>query len=173
MDTLETIVNSCKPRCLSEVSATPTHAIQKSECISISYALSDPSTGSEFAKVLGHPLRDYNPEFSTDTDFISPLSVCWTDAIETVIFDSDIHGYHGEMEASAKLHGEGPKKAFACISCHNETFSVSVQLDYWDACEDLLEDEPDLSVQDFFCNIIVQGVCQQCGSRNVILNMDL
>ena len=48
-----------------------------------------------------------------------------------------------------------------------------MQFVYWDACDDLLEDDVDLSVQDYFRNILFLGVRAICGNVHRILDMDL
>ena len=94
---------------------------------------------------------------------------------QQIIFDSDLHGYHGEMQSSAKLHGEGEAKPFTCPHCGGKLFKVSVQFDYWDACNDLWEDEPEIKIEDYFCNLIVEGECATCrhASRISIWTYDL
>jgi hypothetical protein len=160
------------PRCLSAVTATPL-PVDDAAYVSTAFLLSQKTTGDTRAQVLGYPLSDYNPACSGDPDFISPLTLRWTDGNEDTVFDSDQHGYHGEMDASAKYHGEGSPQPFKCGKCGNSTFAVSVRFDYWDACEDLLEDDPEIAVQDYFCNIIFSGKCSACVSDCEILNMDL
>lgn len=64
-------------------------------------------------------------------------------------------------------------KEFICPHCQTNTFNVDVQFDYSDGCCDLLEDEPDEKVEDFFSNIIVQGACTHCGKLSRVIDMDL
>ncbi len=123
--------------------------------------------------MFGYLLGDYNPLCKNDPDFISPLTLRWSDGSELCVFDSDIHGYHGELHWSAKYRGVGVPQAFKCGNCGHERFRVTTQFDYRDACDDLLEDEPELAVQDYFMNIIVFGACTKCGHVNRILDMDL
>lgn len=56
---------------------------------------------------------------------------------------------------------------------HPRKVSMNAQFDHWDACDDLLENEVDLPVQDYFRNILFLGVCAICGNVNRILDMDL
>jgi len=173
MVSLEEHVLEHLPRCIADVKATPTSAIDRRDCTVAAFALSQKGTSEGAAGILGFPLGDYNPDCKDDPDFISPLTLRWPDATENVIFDSDIHGYHGEMQSSAKLHGEGTPRAFTCQQCGHGQFNVVVQFDYWDACDDLCEDEPDLPIQDYFCNIMIAGKCVNCGTHNAVLDMDL
>lgn len=151
----------------------PTALIENRDCIATAFTLSQKADTASNAQVLGYPLSDYNDACQGDPDFISPITLRWPDSTESLIFDSEIHGYHGEMESSAKFHGSGVPKAFACIECGHDKFAVTVQFDYWDACEDLLEDEPDIPVENYFCNIIVAGKCANCHETNQMVNMDL
>ncbi len=161
------------PRCIAEVIATLAVPIDRRDCTVVAFALSQKGVANDFAKILGYPLVDYNPDCRNDPDFISPLILLWPDGTENLVFDSDLHGYHGEMDSSAKLHGKGPPKEFKCPECNHNEFQVVVQFDYWDACDDLWEDEPELAVQDYFCNIIFAGRCLRCGTRTNVLDMDL
>ena len=161
------------PRCIAGVNAVPSVVIDPRNCVVATFTLTRKHTSETAAQILGFPLADYNPACSKEPDFISPLILRWADGGEDVIFDSDIHGYHGEMQASAKFHGQGTARAFTCLKCGHDEFSVAVQFDYWDACDDLWEDEPHIPIQDYFCNIIVAGTCLQCGTRNHVLDMDL
>jgi hypothetical protein len=139
----------------------------------MAFSLGPKEMGDINAQVLGYPLQDYNPSCKNDTDFISPLTLRWSDDTESCVFDSDIHGYHGEMRSSAKLRGTGAPNAFECGKCGHDRFCVTAQFDYWDACDDLLDDEPDVPAQDYFNNIVVLGACEKCEHVNRILDMDL
>lgn len=173
VSTLQRQVEKTIPRCLALVSAVPTALVEDHDCVATAFALSQKAGSAPKAQVLGYPLADYNSACKGDPDFIGPLTLRWSDSIESLVFDSEIHGYHGEMESSAKLHGSGSPKAFACIKCGHDKFAVVVQFDYWDECEDLLEDEPDISIEDYFSNIMFVGTCAKCQTSNEILNMDL
>jgi hypothetical protein len=161
-----------RPRCLAAVRATPIDLLEDRDSESVAFRLSSHS-GRDSAQVLGYKLSRYNQEFS-GIDFISPLFLQWvgeSDAVE--IFDSDLHGYHGEMDSSAKYRGEGPSELFSCPACGRGEFSVSVQFDYGEGCHDLVEDEPDLAIENYFQNFMVDGRCTHCGRIARILDMDL
>lgn len=162
------------PRCLQQVSATeiPMDQAEEHEA-EVHFAISQRGTGTTVAKVFGYPLSDYNPKCAGEHDFVSPLSLKWPDGTIDVVFDSDLHGYHGEMECSAKIRGKGEVQAFACPECSNTDFTIEVQFDYFEACSDLWEDEPDIAVQDYFMNITVWTKCESCGGKVDALNMDL
>jgi hypothetical protein len=173
MTPLEMLLESKLPRCLDGVSVRATSPLDERDCVVTAFSLSSNSGSDATCRVLGYPLADYNPDCKDDPDFVGPLNLRWDDDSETCIFDSDIHGYHGEMNSSAKIRGDGLAQIYKCQKCGHDRFRVSVQFDYWDACDDLLGDEPELPVQDYFCNVIVAGTCASCGGVNRILDMDL
>lgn len=173
MTPLESLLQSARPRCLAGVLATTAAPVEARECVVVAFELAPRSGGDPTCRVLGYPLADYSPSCENDPDFVGPLSLRWADGSDTCVFDSDVHGYHGEMDSSAKIRGIGIPTSFKCLKCGTDRFRVSVQFDYWDACDDLLEDEPDLPVQDYFCNVIFTGRCASCGDVNRILDMDL
>lgn len=173
MTPLGLLLESRRPRCLDSVSAKATSPLDERECVVTAFSLAPKSGGEAACRVLGYPLADYNPNCKDDPDFVGPLHLRWDDDSETCVFDSDIHGYHGEMDSSAKIRGSGNRKIYKCLKCGHDRFRVAVQFDYWDACDALLEDEPELPVQDYFCNVIFAGACQNCGCVNRILDMDL
>lgn len=170
---LESLLKTELPRCLHEVDATSISPFNPSSTAAMAFSLKSYSDTASEAQVLGYPLADYNPSCVDDSSFISPLHLKWSNGSEACVFDSQIHGYHGEMDASAKLRGSGLSQVFLCSDCGHTWFHISVQLDYWDACYDLLEDEPDLPIQDYFCRVVFVGECIQCGQVNTILDMDL
>ncbi len=128
---------------------------------------------STVARILGFRLADYNPQCAGMTEFVSPLWLQWPDTTEVCVLDTKVHGYHGEMRASAKLRGKGQKKVFICDQCAADEFVIKAQFDYHDACDDLLEDEPDIDIVDYFTGIIIIGTCAGCSAINEVLQMDL
>jgi hypothetical protein len=169
---LQTYVLAHPPRCLSLVSASPVDPLEDRGFDSITFRLSS-IDGQVTAEILGHSLSRYNPDYHGD-ELISPLFLSWKGRTDQVpLFDSDVHGYHGEMGDSAKLRGDGPPNGFRCPNCSGSEFTVSVQFDYGEACHDLAEDDPDLAVEDYFQNILVGGQCMNCDVATRVLDMDL
>jgi hypothetical protein len=173
MTPLESLLASKRPRCLDGVSIVPTSPIDERDCVATAFSVGPKSGSDPICRVLGYPLADYNSDCKNTPDFVGPLYLRWNEGTEVLVFDSDIHGYHGEMDASAKIRGSGAPKIYQCLKCGHDEFLIAVQFDYWGACEDLLEDEPELPAQDYFCNVIFAGTCRVCGCVIRILNMDL
>lgn len=173
MKTIRDLVLENPPRCIAETDTVETAPIDERGSELVAFSLLQKATGQRSAAILGYPLADYNPACAGDPDFISPLSLVWPDGSTSPVFDSEIHGYHGEMGSSAKLRGEGEPQRFRCPACGHDSFEVDVQFDYLDAVEDLREDEPDLPIQDYFCNVIFAATCLECGERTNALDMDL
>lgn len=170
---LQDYVRSHVPRCLAQVRASVVTPLVDRRDVSVAFRLSSEG-GHRFAQILGYDLRAYNLEYKGDCEFISPLYIQWQgDSVRVLIFDSEAHGYHGEMESSAKLHGSGEPIAYACPKCNGKQFIPFVQFDYWDACYDLWEDEPEIAIENYFCNVIVRGECMNCGQASNVLDMDL
>lgn len=170
---LESLLKTVLPRCLDGVKTTSISPFKPGSAISTAFSLTSSSDIAAEAQVLGYPLVNYNSNCVDDLSFVSPLCLRWPDISEVCVFDSQIHGYHGEMGASAKFSGSGLPTVFLCSDCGYDWFYISVQLDYWDACNDLLANEPDLPIQEYFCRAAFMGKCIQCGNVNTILDMDL
>lgn len=170
---LESLLKTELPRCLDQVKAVSIPPFNPNDATATAFTLASQLDGALEAQVLGHPLAAYNPNCGDNSSFISPLHLKWSNGSEICVFDSQIHGYHGEMNASAKFRGSGLPKVYLCCDCNHDWFHISLQLDYWDACDDLLEDEPDLPIQDYFCRFVFVGKCLQCEKVNTILDMDL
>ena len=117
MSDLEQKVRNTIPRCLSLMAATPRDVIASRDCVATAFGLRQKGGTADTAQVLGYLLADYNSDCEGPTEFIGPLSLRWPDSTVDLVFDSDLHGYHGEMDASAKLRGVGEAKAFACTQC--------------------------------------------------------
>lgn len=162
-------VRSHRPRCLASVDATPIDAMLDDRGPdAVTFRISHGT--DESCNVLGYNLSDYNTGYDGPIEFISPLNLRWPDGQSTCIFDSDIHGYHGEMDSSAKLRGSGDAAAFKCTECGGDFFIVDVQFNYYD---DLFDEFEPPEISDYFHNIIIHGTCTACSHRNPILDMDL
>ena len=160
------------PRCILGVDATPIAPFREDDRPVTAFELAQLGTEAANARVFGYPLSDYNDRYD-GSEFISPLSLKWPDESLVCVFDSDLHGYHGEMDSSAKLRGDGQAVEFLCRSCSGTSFQIRVQFDYIDDLNEFWEEEPDLAIQDYFENILFEGTCTACGSVNTILDMDL
>ena len=157
------------PRCLSDVEVEPVDGMlgDLSDDFVVFRVSKD---GHTSCQVRGYDLSDYNTGYDGPLQFISPLTLKWSHEPLICIFDSDIHGYHGELHSSAKLRGSGESTLFRCAQCNNDKMLVNVQFDYPD---DLL-DECDLAdVPQYFQNIIVQVTCSECSTSLCLLDMDL
>lgn len=173
MTPLESLLKTKLPRCLDGVRVTAVVPPEPRDCTTTEFSIAPKAVGDFYAQVLGYRLQDYNPTCESDRDVIAPLTLRWPDGAESCVFDSAIHGYHGEMGSSSKFRGHGAPVAFTCEECDNSGFLLTVQFDYGGACDDLLEDEPDAQVQDYFSGIVFSGSCAMCGKVNRILAMDL
>ena len=160
------------PRCLADVCTEPCPSIENYGSEWVAFRLSS-AAGSNVGEILGYDLRDYNREFDGSCEFISPLMIQWPDSPRAVIFDSHIHGYHGEMQSSANCRGAGEPAPYICPQCGGKNFVIRVQFDYWGACYDLWEDEPEIMIEDYFNNIAVSGECVTCRHISRVLDMDI
>jgi hypothetical protein len=134
--------------------------------------------GNDSGKILGHLLRDYNLSLSKDDDsFITPLGFqCLKCNTITEILDTDIHGYHAESAkieggiGSAKYRGVGQRTLHICPKCFSTNFkNIIVGFVYWDF--DVMIDEPDLPIQEFFNVFLFYVTCQSCGHISKPVNL--
>lgn len=131
--------------------------------------------GTDRGTILGYPLSEYNSQYD-GSDFITPLSFeCGACSTVSQIVDTDIHGYHAEVGkieggiGSAKLRGKGNPVPFVCPKCSGTVFSVIVGFVYWDF--DIIQDEPELPVQEFFNVFLIYGVCTNCGKASPVVDL--
>jgi len=122
--------------------------------------------GSETGKILGYPLKDYNPSYDSNL-LVTPIAFrCDQCSTATEILDTAVHGYHAEVAkleggiGSAKIRGSGLRSTFECPSCSDTIFQVTVGFVYWDF--DIIYDEPELPGQEFFNVFLMYGHCQNC-----------
>lgn len=159
------------PRCLSQVNAQLEESDFDQDVVQYSLSLSETNC---IAWVFGYSLRNYNQEFKGELFFISPIILEWKESGDrTLIFDSDVHGYHGEMGASAKLRGSGEAAIFKCPECENEFFKLHARFEYCEAIYDLWEDEPEIDIENYFSLFSLKGVCTNCNHETLITEMDL
>jgi hypothetical protein len=102
----------------------------------------------------GHRLDKLNPSYKGPL-LVGPLAfLCSTCSQVTELLNTDIHGYHAEVDkleggaGSAKLRGTGPRTGYTCPGCQKNIFRMVVGFVYWDF--DIAEDEPELPAQEFF-----------------------
>jgi hypothetical protein len=158
------------PRCLGQFAlGDPT--IEDGE--TIRFRLSS-ATGESAGTLFGYSLARLDSDYSGDLEFVSPLSVVWAGTDRpALLLDTNVHGYHGEMDASSKLRGEGEPEAFVCSSCRGSQFRFEVRLHYWGAAYDLWEDEPELPVQDYFNLFTLIATCNSCRRKHTASDLDL
>ena len=157
------------PRCLSGVTATPIEGeFVDRGGLSVVFLIT--SSDQKAYRILGYDLSEYNPEHKGPLEFISPLTLRWGDDSTHCIFDSDIHGYNGEMDSSAKMRGRGEAMTFPCPKCRCDIFLVGVQFNYHD---DLFDEFEVDEVSDLYHNIIIHGTCSSCFHQVSVLDMDL
>lgn len=167
MTDLVTHVRKNLPRCLTGVTATPLDgSIADRGPLTVVFSISKPDQ----VRVLGYDLSEYITDYTGPTEFISPLTLQGADGKSFCIFDSNIHGYNGEMHSSAKLRGTGDPREFKCPTCGGNTFTIDVQFDYYD---DLFEEFEPAEVPNYFSNILIRGTCSKCSQQTSILDMDL
>jgi hypothetical protein len=130
-------------------------------------------------KVLGYPLKDFDPEYKGRPLFISPLAfLCSSCGKTTEIVDTELHGYNAEIEKMSEhryptLRGTGERTAIPCPHCQTSEFSVKAFCAH--PHFDLIEDEPELEprVQEFFDSFDCHGVCASCGKESSLANFEL
>jgi hypothetical protein len=131
--------------------------------------------GNKTGKILGYPLRDYNPDYKGD-EFITPIAFqCDQCTTVTEIIDTAVHGYHSEIAkieggiGATKFRGSGLRSAFACPECSEIAFQTTVGFIYWNF--DLIYDEPELPAQEFFNVFLMYGHCQNCGKTSQVTDL--
>jgi hypothetical protein len=97
---------------------------------------------------------------------VPPISiVCDKCGQETVIFDSEKHGWDAETGAFAYKH-EGVRSKYGCPKCKGDVFEIAVSFQYGidqDEFRELLEDSEFKRRQDFFDWFCVIVLCRSCG----------
>ena len=130
------------------------------------------SCGSEAGTLLGFPLSHYNRDYKGN-GFVGPMAFrCARCRKNTAVIDTNIHGYHGELGSSATIRGRGKRIAYRCAKCRSDDLSVIVHFEYGGGELDLKEDEPSITVEDFFGSFSVFGICDKCGARNTIASIE-
>lgn len=160
------------PRCLAGVVATRAKVPGFEEPGCVGYSLSG-LHGETTGRLLGFDLRSFNKKI-TDLRLVPPLFVQWTEAEPAVlIFDSNIHGYHGELGASAVFRGSGDPIRFRCGDCGAELFQPSFIACYPDDLDELIAEDANIRLEDYFEALTVKGLCAACGRDQVVANLSL
>jgi Leucine-rich repeat (LRR) protein len=152
------------PSCISgfTVSKRP---LREDGAVSMSFGLAC-RCGNTAGAVLGYPLAQYRTDYQGPEVFVGPLGFsCAACRAVTEIIDTDVNGYDGAMGSSATIRGEGRRRRFACSHCGGVEMNVTVQFSYGGGELDLLADEPDIRVEDFFGSFSADGTCTGCGKQ--------
>jgi hypothetical protein len=132
------------------------------------------SCGSKVGRVLGHSLAQYNEKYQGPLTFISPLAFgCGKCNLRTEIIDTDIHGWHGEVDYSAVYRGKGRRQPFPCPRCGEQEFSVVVTFVHNGESLSYSEDQLPMARQDGFNGFQLHGTCQGCKQVTFIAGFDL
>jgi hypothetical protein len=150
----------------------------KRHSLRVQVELSCPCGGNAGA-LLGHPLKGLNKKYDGPEIFVSPLAFrCGACGKTLELLDTERHGYHGELGASAKLRGQGRRSSFRCPRCSGTDFQPAVALSYAGATLDLWEDsdeddDDEVKVEDYFEGFELRGKCSRCGVESIISELDL
>ncbi len=170
-------VQTTPPSCLSGFQVFPSHADPWNDWAA--WALTC-SCGGNRGKLLGHSLKDCNPDDDGPPVFVSPLGFqCSTCGKTTEIIDTKHHGYDSEISKAAgtshdsNYRGTGDRQAVPCPECGGNQFSITAFFAH--PHFDLIEDEPELEprVQEFFDSFDCHGTCASCGKESSLANFEL
>lgn len=89
------------------------------------------------------------------------------------MIDTDKHGYNGEIGSSAGIRGKGRASAFQCPKCEGELMMVLVHFQYDGGELDLIQDDPSITVEDYFSSFAAYGTCMGCGTESCIATYEL
>ena len=175
MRSIEQYVKEHRPRCLASLPWTTDASSRNSALDRIHFKLLELEDGVDTqCRVFGYDLRRLNERRTGDGTFVSPLFLHRArDPERTLILDTDVHGYHGELSSSAKLRGTGAPQLYSCRACSEDRFFVQVTLDYAPAVQDLWDEETDIAIQDYFTGFTLTGTCANCGHPASIVELDL
>jgi len=125
--------------------------------------------GGEKGRLLGFSLNDFNPEYDGPLLLVSPLAFeCAACMERTAFLDTDIHGYHADIDrragirgGSCKIRGSGEPTAFLCPGCANNQFTLVTAFVFWNA--DALAEEFEHRCEDLFNVFLCYASCCRCG----------
>lgn len=127
--------------------------------------------GCKHGAVLGHPLSKFNLKYKGE-EVVGPLGFqCSRCRKITEVIDTEIHGYDGEMGDSCTIRGTGRRQKFACPKCGENEFELSVR--FSSSSADLVEDDPDIKVENFFDSFWANGKCAGCDSEASVATFEL
>lgn len=157
------------PRCLANVDASSINEMLDDRGADfVTFRITNGDATS--CRVIGHDLNLDDDSYTGPLEYVSPITLEWSGGRKTQIFDSEIHGYNGEMESSAKIHRVGNSLPYKCNHCGKTDFIVDTQLNYHN---DLFDEFESHEVSNYFYNIIIRGTCANCSNANCIVDMDL
>lgn len=125
--------------------------------------------GHDKGNLLGYSLADYNTDYDGELSLVSPLAFrCSQCNTTTELLDTDIHGYHADIDiregssgGAVKIRGTGDRQSFPCPKWKHDVFSVVVAFVFWNADE--LAEEFDDRWEDLFNVFLCHTTCCQCG----------
>jgi hypothetical protein len=161
------------PRCIQDFTLRRLHKNEQSKT-STTFELQC-ACGGKLAQVIGHPLSRLNRQVPDSLLFVGPLGFrCERCKKTTEILDTKLHGYHGELNASATYRGNGRRTAFRCPKCSQNLFAaVRASFHYGDAAFDLWEDDNEVALSDYFQGFGLHARCANCQAQSAITQLDL
>ncbi len=165
------------PSCLSGFCVSRSHAEPWSNWAGWSLTC---SCGATKGKLLGHPLKECNPEYDGAPLFVSPLAfLCSSCGKTTEIIDTKQHGYNSEIGKAegqswdSNYRGSGERQSVPCPECGASEFSITAFCAH--PHFDLIEDEPELEprAQEYFDSFDCRGKCAACGKESSLANFEL
>ena len=171
------LVQATPPSCLSSLRVSPRHAVPWDDQAGWSLAC---SCGETKGELLGHPLKDCNPNFDGPLVFVSPLAfLCSSCGKTTEIINTKKHGYNAEIAkmeggvGDSNYVGKGKRKSVPCPKCGGTEYSLTAYFGH--PHFDLIEDEPALEprVQEYFDSFSCFGKCASCGRDSSLVGFEL
>ena len=171
-------VRTTPPTCLSGFRTSPSHADEWDDWAVWSLAC---SCGATKGKLMGHPLKECDPEYDGPPLFVSPLAfLCSSCGKTTEIIDTKKHGYNSEVGKDeegkswdSNYRGTGQGQPVPCPACGGSEFEIMACCSH--SHFDLIEDEPELAprAQEFFDAFECRGGCAACGEDASLADFEL
>jgi hypothetical protein len=130
--------------------------------------------------LLGHSLKDCNPEYDGPPEFVSPLAfLCSSCGKTSEIIDTKEHGYNSEIDRTeggswdSNYRGTGERMTVPCPECGGIEFFMTCLFAHQQF--DLIEDEPELepTAQDYFHWFECMGRCALCAKESILAGFEL